>query len=330
MAKLQTTYTMSTTPSWYTNYAKDIISNQQNVSSRPFTAYDPNQRIAGFNPTQQQGFDAAKANAFSYQPTLNTASNALNTAMDRSSMTAIQPWLATAGQSSASLASQYMNPYLENVVNRFGELGARTLQEKLIPATVSKYISAGQLGGPTRGGMGASGAPSGMLTDTARALRDVQEGVLKQQQEAMYEGWNSATNLASQDLSRMGQLASMVASAYGTDTANKLAASGQLAQLAQQMQSQGLAGAKALTDVGGQEQALEQARKDAQYAEFLRASGYDQAQIDAMTKTMQGVGAAIPQGQVSTTSDKGPSSSTIGTLAGAALSLAGSGAFGGK
>lgn len=505
--KLTTTYTMSSIPAWYTNYAQDILSQQQAVSARPFTPYDSTQRVAGFNPTQQQGFGMTQQAATSYQPMLNQsqqtlqgtlgrstlgaaqpmmgqAQTALQGAANRSTVGAIQPlmgrsqnvlestmgrstlgaaspfinaatdtsalapaynslgqagqlaqasmnpmgismaqpYLAAAGQSSAALGSQYMNPYIENVVNRFGELGARTLQEQLMPAIQNKYIQAGQLGGPTRAGTGASGAPSGMMTDTARALRDVQEGVLKQQQQALAEGWNQATGLASQDLGRMGQLAStagnlgtaqqqaiaqagqqigqlggqyasigqnqqrlmadlagQVASAYGQDTANRLAASGQLAQLAQQMgsaygqdtanqlavsgqygqlgqqiasmygqdtanqmaasgqlaqlaqqtQQQGLAGASAVTGVGNQQQALDQAYRDAQYQEFLRASGYDQAQIDNMLKAFSGVGAGVPQGQVQLQSNRGPSGSTLGSLAGAALSLAGSGAFGG-
>lgn len=457
--KLTTTYTMSSIPSWYTNYGQDILANQQAISSRPFTPYDATQRVAGFNPTQQQGFDATKQNAFSYQPGLNQAQTALQGTMGRSTLgaaqpllgqaqstlantmgrstlgaaqpyinaatdtsalqpaygalgqagnltqssinpmglTMAQPYLNAAGQSSAALGAQYMNPYMENVVNRFGELGARTLQEQLMPAIQNKYIQAGQLGGPTRAGTGASGAPSGMMTDTARALRDVQEGVLKQQQQALAEGWNQATNLASTDLSRMGQLAStagglgtsqqqalaqagqqmgqlgsqyasigqnqqqlmatlagQIASAYGQDTANQMAASGQLAQLAQQTanaynqdtsnqmtgagqmaqlaqqtQQQGLAGASAVTNVGNQQQALDQAYRDANYQEFLRASGYDQAQIDNMLKSYQGVSAGVPQGQVQLQSNKGPSGSTLGSLAGAAISLAGSGALGG-
>jgi hypothetical protein len=145
-----------------------------------------------------------------------------------------------------------MNPYLEHVVHRYGEIGARTLQEKLIPGVTSKYIGAGQLGGPTRAGTGATGAPSGMMTDTVRALRDVQEGVAQQQQQALSQGYTEALGASAADKARMatvgGQyaniaqnqqqlmatLAGQVASMYGQDTANRLAASGQLAQMAQQ------------------------------------------------------------------------------------------------
>ena len=412
MAKNQTTYTQTVVPQWYTNYAKDILANQQAISSRPFTPYDSTQRVAGFNPTQQQGFQATQQNAFSYQPTLTQAQTALQGTMGRSTLGAAapamaaaadtsalapaygalgtaanltgasvaptglamaQPYLERAGASSVDNVSQFMNPYIENVVNRYGELGARTLQEQLMPAITTKYIQAGQLGGPTRPDTGATGAPSGMMTDAARALRDVQEGVAKQQQQALAEGYNTALGASQAELSRLGalagtagglgfqqqgalaqagqqigalggqyasigqnqqqimaQLAGQIASAYGQDTANQMAASGQLAALAQQQQQQGLAGSTALTAVGNQQQALDQAYRDAAYQEFLRASGYDQAQIDNMLKTFQGTATGVPQGSVQLTNNKGPSSSTGANLIGTALTLAGSGALGGK
>jgi hypothetical protein len=61
------------------------------------------------------------------------------------------------------------------------------------------------------------------------------------------------------------------------------------------------------------------------YEESLRASGYDQAQIDAMTRTMQGVSSGVPQGSMSVQQNKVPNSSMLGTVAGGALALAGAG-----
>ena len=357
--KQQTTYRMSNVPSWYTNYAQDILSNQNAVSSRPFVPIDPASRVAGFNQTQNQGFDMTRSAANSYQPVLGAALSGVNDASGRSSLGAAQPFinaaldrsgfepaygaLANAARSSISDVNDYMNPFLNNVVNRYGEIGARTLNEKLIPAVTSKYISAGQLGGPSRAGTGASGAPSGMMTDSLRALRDVQDSVGQQQMQALSAGYNEAVGASAADKARqasvggtyasiasnnnqlMATLAAQVGQMYGQDTANRLLASGQLATIAQQMQQQGLAGASAITNVGNQQQGLDQARRDAEYAETLRASGYDQAQIDAMTKTMQGIGGAIPQGTTSVQTNKAPSSSMFGTVAGGALTLAGAG-----
>jgi hypothetical protein len=361
-AKTTTTYTSSVIPPFYQNYAQDIITNQQNVSSRPFVPYDPASRVAGFNATQNQGFDLTKAAAGSYQPVLGAALEGVNNVAGRSSLNAASPFIAgaldtsglkpaygaleNAARSSVSDVNDYMNPYLNNVINRYGEIGARTLNEKLIPAVTSKYISAGQIGGPTRAGTGATGAPSGMMTDTARALRDIQDSVGQQQLQALSQGYESAVGASAADKSRqatvgstyaniaqnnqqlMATLAGQIASIYGQDTANALAASGQLATIANQMQTQGLAGAKAITDIGTQEQLLEQKNKDVSYEEVMRKAGFDQAQIDAATRTLQGVGAAIPQGSVSVQQNKAPNSSLLGTVGGGALALAGAGGRG--
>lgn len=324
--KTQTTYTMTAQPSWYTNSAKDLLAKQAAVAAQPYTPYG-GPRIAGFTPGQTEGFDMTRSAATSYQPALTAATAATSGAMGRSGFNAAQPFLSRAGQSSADMVGTFMNPYLENVVNRYGEIGARTLREQLIPGVTNKYIQAGQLGGPTRAGTGASGAPSGMMTDSLRALRDVQEGVAQQQQQALSQGYTEALNAAQNEQARMGALASTYGTLFNADTANQLTGAGQMAQLAQQQQQQGLAGASAITDIGSKEQALEQAGYDTRYADYLRASGYDQAQIDAMTRTMGAVAPAIPTGSTQVQTNRGPSSSMLGTLAGGALTLAGSGAL---
>ncbi len=343
-------------------------------------------------------------------PGMQTGANLAMQSTNPTGLNLAMPFLQQAANSAASGVGSFMNPFLENVVNRYGQLGARTLQEQLMPAIQNKYIQAGQLGGPTRGGTGASGAPSGMMTDTARALRDVQEGVAQQQQQALSQGYSEALGASQAEQARMGQLAStagglgqaqqqalsqagqqigslgqqygaltgqgqqammnigqqygalgsgqqqalasagqqmgalgqqfanigqnqqqlmstlggQAGSMYGADTANQLAASGQLGQLAQQAQQQGLAGASAVTNVGAQQQALEQAGLDTQYQDFLRASGFNQAQIDAMAKTYGSVATGLPQASISVASSKGPSPSVVGSLAGAGLSLLGS------
>lgn len=404
--KTSTTYTMSTTPSWFSNYAQDVLQNQNAVSSRPFTPYDYTERVAPFNATQRQGFGMVNNAATSYQPTLNTAKSTIEGTLGRSGANAAspyfnaatstdylapvygalgsatgatmaatdplgmkmaQPYLTAAGGSSADMAANYMNPYMDSIVKRYGELGARTLQEQLMPAATNKYITLGQLGGPTRPGTGATGAPSGLMTDAARALRDTQENVAKQQADLMYKGWDSASNLAATDLNRYGALANTAANIgkgqqdvllnagqnfgnmastyntvgsdvanrmanigtsmgnlYNADTSNALNAGTALGNLASTEQNLGLTGAKAITDIGDKEQNLDQDLRNAKFAEFMRMSGYDQAQIDAMTKTLSGVAPAIPQGSVSTTTNKGASGSTLGNVAGAALTYAGS------
>ena len=61
-------------PEWYTNYAMDLLSSQKAAAAQPYQTYQ-GPRVAGFTPTQQQGFDMAKTAAGSYQPFLSSASS---------------------------------------------------------------------------------------------------------------------------------------------------------------------------------------------------------------------------------------------------------------
>lgn len=397
MAKTQTTLTQSVIPEWYTNYAQQTLANQQAVANKPFTPYTGD-RVAGINDTEKQAKELALDATTNYQGTLQQALQGTNAAGGRSTTGAAQPWidrasdssgLATAnnsldlasgltaastnalginmaqpyldmaGQKATDTVTDYMNPYIDNVINRYGELGARTLREKLLPEIGDRYVSAGQDGyGP---------ASTGMTTESLRALRDVNDSVQSQMLTAMSEGYDKAMGYAQTDAARMGQVAStagslgaqqqgalasaasnmasiggqqanitqsqqqllaslagQIAQNYGQDTANQLAQSGQLAQLAQQMQAQQLAGSQALAGIGATERGVDQARADAAYQEFMREQNYDQEQIDAMARTMAGVAPGVPNAQVSITSSKKPSTSTMSTLAGLAATYAGS------
>jgi hypothetical protein len=399
----QTTYAQSVIPAWYTNYAQQILSNQnallQGQTYQPYQG----QRIAGLNPTQQQGFDMTQSAATSNQPGMATAMGATAGTLGRSALGAASPFLqrasdqsflpgaygalgtagnlaaqstnptglnmampllGQAGQNATSNIGAYMDPFLDNVVNRYGQLGARTLSEQLIPAATNKYISAGQLGG--------GAAPSGMMTDTARALRDVQEGVGTQQMQALSQGYNTALGASQTDLARqaqigqtMGQLGqnqqNIIANAgqqfgqlgasqagigqaqqginanlagttgnlYNADTTNTLNAAGQLGAQAGALQQQGLAGANAVTATGNQQQGLQQANLDVAYQNFLAQQGFSQAQINQMAQTLGAIAPAIPQGQVQTTTSAAPSASLGQQLGGAAI-LGGSGVLGTK
>jgi hypothetical protein len=245
-------------------------------------------RVAEFTEAQKKSFGMTETAAGAYQPMLNAATAAtqgamgmpgslatsqpyFNQAVNMNGVTAAtpglqqgaqftgqstnalginmaQPYLQQAGQSSVANIGQYMNPYNEAVTNRIGELGARNLTENLMPAIEGRYIQAGQLGYGGRGGVG--GTPSGMMTDTARTLRDVNADILAQQTAALQSGYTQAAGLAGTDLGRQGQLA-QTAGGLGTQQQGALAQAGQ--QMANIGQTYGtLTGAqqRALTDIG--------------------------------------------------------------------------------
>lgn len=183
---------------------------QSAAAQNPFTASDPYMKSAmGVNPLSEAGRFVNRAggvNPFDY------SSGAFGAALSTDASGAASPYIQGAAsinpfgmsQPYTNAASQtftggnvsdYMNPYIENVTNRIGELAGRNLREQLMPAIGDQFIKAGQYGS------------SQMQQSVGRALRDVQESALSQQNQALAEGYKTAGQLFGQDASRMAQLA---------------------------------------------------------------------------------------------------------------------------
>lgn len=289
---LRATQSQTVLPEWYTNYAMELLSNQQALAQRPFPVA-PMPRVAEFSPTQQQGFDMTGQAAGAFQPALGQATQATQQALGSpGGLGAAQPFLGQAGQTSVANIGQYMNPYQEQVVDRIGELGARNLRERILPEIEGRYIAAGQLGfGGRQPGMGT---PSGMMTDTARAVRDTSDDILAAQTGALQRGFTEATGLAGTDLNRMANLASTAGQLGGQDISRGLGAAQQLAGLGEMGQQLGLTGAGALQQVGGMQQGQAQRNLDVAFEDFLRQQNFPQEQINAMLATFQGTAQGIP------------------------------------
>lgn len=312
-------------PDWYTNAAMQAVANQNAVAQRPYTPYQ-GPRVAGFTPQQQQGFGMTNSAATAYVPGLQQATQATQQNMGApGAYDAAQPWLSQSGQTSVSNLGQYMNPYTDQVVNRIADLGTRNLRDNIMPALESKYISAGQLAAPAATGMGT---PSGMLTDTARAVRDTSADILAQQTAALQQGYGQATGLASNDLARQLQVGQAAGNLTDAQLRQRLLGASQLGNFAGMEQTYGLQGAQAVAGVGQQQQALNQQNLDVGYGDFLRQQGYPQEQINAMLSTLKGVQGAVPtmtqqEGIQPTGQPAQYAPSTASTIAGGLLGLAG-------
>lgn len=355
--------TQTVLPDWYTNYAQDILSRQAAVAATPYPTYQ-GPRVADFTANQQAGFDMTKTAATAGQgavsdalsatqgtlgrsslgaaqpfltqagglsginaatPNLQTGANLLQQSTQGGGLQAAQPFLTNASNTSVANIGQYMNPYQQQVVDRIGDMGARTLREKLLPEISDRFIGAGGFGGTRQAEI------------TGRALRDTMEGISAEQSAALQAGYGQAAALSQSDLARQAQLASTAgglgteqqralqsagtgianigtslgnltadqqralaslgettARLYGADTTQTMQAASQMGALGQQQQQMGLAGAGALQNVGAQQQALGQRNLDTAYADFLRQQDYPQSQINNMVGALQGVKSAVP------------------------------------
>lgn len=329
--------TSTTMPDWYTNYGMDILANQQALAAKPFQAYtdpttgQPLQRFAGFTGDQEAGFEATRQGANVFRPELNLASQQTQNTFGRSGYSAAQPnfqqagqytaqsttptglnmaqpFLQQAGQTSVSNIGQYMNPYIEQVSNRIGQMGLRTLNEQLLPGISDKMIAAGQFGGTRQAEL------------MGRALRDTMEGISAEQSKALQQGYTGALSAAGTDLARqatlastagnlgtaqqqalaqagqqMGALGQQIGSLYNADTANQLEAAQRMAAMAQQRQNQELTAAGALQQVGQQQQDLNQKNLDFARSEWERMQAYPQQQLNAMQGALGAVAGAVPK-----------------------------------
>jgi hypothetical protein len=252
MSGVKAMTTQTTLPSWYTNYAMQILADQQAQANTPYATYQ-GPRVAGFTPDQFSAFDATRTGATAGAAPLNTAVGATQGQLGRSSLTAAtpyftnvasmspvaaaspyfnnaagmspfaaaspylgraagvsgltaaQPYFTSAGAPSTSGLSAYMNPYTDAVVNRIGDLGARTLREKLLPEISDTFTNAGQFGGTRQAEM------------IGRALRDTQEGISAQQSEALRSGYGEALTVSAADRARMANLGQSVGDLAGRE-----------------------------------------------------------------------------------------------------------------
>ena len=288
---IKSTTSQTVLPDWYTNYAMELLSGQQALSAAPLQTYQ-GPRVASLTPAQVEAQKQTGVAATAYQPGLATATAGTNAAAAApGALTAAQPYLGAASGTSVANLGQYMNPYQQQVVDRIAELGNRNLSENIMPGIEGRYIGAGQLGYAPRGGFGT---PTGMMTDTARAIRDTQGGISAAQGTALAQGFDTATGLANTDLNRQAQLASTAGGLANTQQQGALSAAAQQATLAGQQQQLGLAGAGALNTVGQQTQQNQQQNLDVAYQDFLKQQGYPQEQINNMLATMKGALSGVP------------------------------------
>lgn len=246
-------------PSWYQKYINELLAKSSSVIDEPYTAYT-GPRIAPTTADQQSAYNLTRQGIGAYQPQINAASGMLQSA---------------GGGFNQGEFSQYMNPYVSNVVDRIGVLGGRNLSENLLPAVNKSFVQAGQFGS------------SRNQEFTARALRDQNESTLAEQNKALANAQESAMQN------------------YQQGQQNKINAAGGLGTLASSGQAMGLKDAAALQAIGQEQQGQTQKSLDTAYADFLEQRGYPRQQAEWMSAQIRGMNPPTS----STSTSTGPASS---------------------
>lgn len=263
-------------PQWFTDFQQGIASKGNAIAAQPYEPYGA-PRIAGFNADQNNAFDKTRTGFGSESTGIKTnMDNAALAGQNADALGDASPWLNKAGQTSYSQVQNYMNPYQDQVVDRIGTLGARNLQEKLMPAINSDFIRAGQYGS------------TNMMAETGRALRDTSDGILAEQNKALSTGYGMALDTAQADMNRYGQVGQTAGNLSNADSEMQLNGSKVAGTLGTLAQDARYADINALGAAGNSINQQSQSNLDMAYKDFTDQRDYQANQLGWVNNLIKG------------------------------------------
>jgi hypothetical protein len=247
---------------------------------KPFSN-NPNDYFAGFSPMQQRAQQGA-AN-MQVTPETGMATGMTGMAGMGALNTQYNPMGAYAQQFGQQQADQYMNPYMQNVVN-VQQAAAKRQADIATTGRNAQAVGAGAFGGSRQA-----------ITDAEanRALAD-QQGAIQAQ------GLNTAYGQAQQQFNadqaaRMqAQQANIGQQQFGANLGMQglqtgLQAAGQLGQLGQNVYGQQMGINQLQNQYGAQQQALEQSKINQQIQDFATGQQYPMLQLANMNALTRGL-----------------------------------------
>jgi len=241
-------------PAWARGYAQDVLAKGAaltNINNNPYVKYR-GERLAGFDPMQQQSF--AGARGMQVAPQIGQATQYATQA---------GRYTPVGQQYTGANVGQYMNPFLENALapqlRKAAEAGRMAQQEQ-----AAKAVGMGAFGG-TRGALQQSMVDQ----NTRQNLSDINA-------QGYSDAFNQAANMFNTDQARRIQEAQ-----FGNSAQQQAAQL--LGQLGGQQFQQGMDINKLLNTYGAQQQAQQQRADDIAYQNFMDQQNYAYKQLGFMS-----------------------------------------------
>lgn len=268
-------------PQWYSDYASGILSNAAQWGQQGAPIF-PGPQVAGLSPDQQSSYGTVagqqgvgsgiaqqgvnqvqntlgQPNALQAgSPYLNSSAGGIYGSLGmQNASQAASPYLNAAAQPISGQMGQFMNPYLNQVVNTNNYLTNRQFNEQVLPNLQNQFTQAGQVYGGSNQGVFAN-----------QLARNLNLNQLMSNANTLAGGFNTALQGATQQQGLLGSLGSsagqLANAAQGTNLygAGLLGSLGSTAGgLANAAQNTGIGGGTALGNLGSTEQnnALNQA-----------------------------------------------------------------------
>jgi len=247
---------------------------------QPFSE-DPNAYFAGLSPMQQQAFQGA-AN-LSTAPQLAGATGIAAEAGLRGLDTRYGTGQFEAPSFASNYAQQYMNPYMQGVV----DVQQREAQRQADIAGTQRgaqAVQSGAFGGSRQAVMDAEAA-----RNLAQQKGDIQASGLNAAYQQAQQQFNAdmARRMQAQQLTEQSRQYGAGLGMQGLQTA--LQSAGQLGQLGQTQYGQQVGNINLLNQMGGQQQQLEQAKINQQIQNYATAQQYPMMQLANMNNLLRGL-----------------------------------------
>ena len=166
---------MQNVPSWLSDYTQGLLARANQVAAEPYQPYGA-PRIAGFSPLQTAAQNMASDNVGKWSPFTDASKTGYEGVMQGpGALSQAKPFLDAGTSSYTDQVQKYMDPYVNNVIDRSTMLAQRKLEENLLPAIKGNFIKTGAYGS------------AGQQRATGQALRDV-TGELQSQSRYMEIG----------------------------------------------------------------------------------------------------------------------------------------------
>lgn len=228
-------------PEWYRDILRSFMERTESLRKQEYPEYRA-PRVAGVPEYMQKSYELAKGIG-KHEPYYARSKELL------------EPSRLPYGQQ----LQQYMNPYMENVVERIGKKGRRILQEQIMPTLEAKFVGLGQHGSSRHKDL------------SLRAARDLEEAILEKQQEALASGFQHATGIHAHENLR------------NLESARTLGNLGLAAQTSSQQDI------NLLNSLGAQQQAHRQQELNEQQAEYWRRMMWPHQNLAQQASFLQGI-----------------------------------------
>lgn len=326
-APTQQTVTQTNLPEYIRPYVESTARRAEEISYRPYEAYG-GPRIAGFNSDQTQAFNMTRGLPGTYQGSFDAGTAATNQAgIGFGIASNYQPGQFSTNQIqhqdwNNGIASQYMNPYTTNVLQRQEALATERFARDQTNRDLSR-AGAGSFGGYRHG----------IANEVARD--QFNRGLDLTAAEGYQRAYDTAYNQFNQDRgSRIGVETGNRDALFRTDQLGEqsrqfganlgLQGAQGLAGVGQSMYQQGSArrdyAGRDIADmrsIGQQQQDLDQSSLDLGYSDFVNQRDYERNQLNYLNSIIRGM-PVTANSDTSTYAHENPYSNLLGLGIGAA------------